>query len=116
MSKTIEHKKKINYHFIFFNTLIYFNWIFIILTLLGISFINPYYSVLLSFIIRIYVCLFLIIRFNPFYNFTPYNNFHFTKLDKKVAFTGGLTILLSDSNLINYLRFFIIQLYNYTTI
>jgi len=97
------------YNFIFFNTLIYFNWLFIILTLLGISFIDSYYTSLLSFIIRTYVCIFLITRFNPIINFIPNRNF--SKLDKKVAFTAGLTIILSDANLINYIKDLIKKFY-----
>jgi len=97
------------YNFLFFNTLIYFNWLFIILTLLGISFINSYYTGILSFIIRTYVCIFLIIRFNPIINFIP--NHSFSKLDKKVAFTAGLTIILSDSYLIDFVKEFIKNIY-----
>ena len=99
-----------NYNFLFFTTLIYFNWLFIILTLLGISFIDSYYASVLSFIIRTYVCIFLIIRFNPIINFIPGRGF--SKLDKKVAFTAGLTIILSDYNLINYVKEFIIKIYS----
>lgn len=37
--------------------------------------------------IRIYICLFLIYRFNPFREET-----HFTSLDRKIAFSAGLFI------------------------
>lgn len=103
-----------NYNLFFFDTIIFFNKLLIVLTLLGISFIEPYYVNNLSLIIRMYICIFLIIRFNPFINLIP--NHKFTKLDKKVAFTSGLIIILSDSNLINYIKDLLMKIYLTTKI
>lgn len=54
---------------------------------LGLSVGAPRYLNDLQYYTKIYVSLFLIIRFNPFYNPT------FTKLDGKIAFSAGVFLL-----------------------
>lgn len=41
--------------------------------------------------VRIYICLFLIFRFNPFRT-----NYEFTSLDRKIAFSAGLFIFTTS--------------------
>lgn len=53
----------------------------------GVYFISPLYISYIHNFIKLYVCLFLIYRFNPFIN-TKCNN-----LDKKIAFTAGFFLL-----------------------
>ena len=71
-----------------FDTSIKITYFLIILTALGISTAAPRYLDDLDYYVKIYVSLFLVWRFNPFRNIT-----HFTKLDKKIAFSCGLFIL-----------------------
>ena len=73
---------------IFFNFFTTFSYLLLIISLLGISQTAREYLVKLSYYIRIYICLFLIWRFNPFRT-----NYEFTDLDRKIAFSAGVFIL-----------------------
>lgn len=66
-----------------------------ILIALGLSKFAPQYLTDLQKILKIYVGVFLVYRFNPF------RNIEFTSLDRKVAFDAG--ILLIGSDLLNYI-------------
>jgi hypothetical protein len=72
----------------FFNLFITISWILIIISALGFSQIAPSLLDGLDYYIRIYICLFLIWRFNPFRS-----HYEFTDLDRKIAFSAGLFIL-----------------------
>lgn len=63
-------------------------WLLIILTVLGISQSAPKYLGIFEYYVKIYVCLFLIWRFNPFNHSNT-----FTVLDKRIAFSSGIIIL-----------------------
>ena len=84
-----------------FNIAITIIWILIFL-----SFVNFYSEKtrailsIVSYYIRIYVCIFLIVRFNPFYSIFTKKKFIFTELDRKIAYSSGITILTTDINLI----------------
>jgi hypothetical protein len=84
-----------------FNIAITIIWILIFL-----SFVNFYSEKtrailsIVSYYIRIYVCIFLIVRFNPFYSIFTKKKFVFTDLDRKIAYSSGITILTTDINLI----------------
>jgi hypothetical protein len=78
------------YHFqnIFFNLFIITSYLLLFISLLGISQTASEYLDTLSYYIRIYICLFLIWRFNPLKT-----NYEFTDLDRKIAFSAGVFIL-----------------------
>jgi hypothetical protein len=84
-----------------FNIAITIIWILIFL-----SFVNFYSEKtravlsVVSYYIRIYVCVFLIVRFNPFYSIFMKKKFIFTELDRKIAYSSGITILTTDINII----------------
>jgi hypothetical protein len=82
---------------ILFNTFIVISYSLIILSFLGLSQSAEQYLQSLDYYVRIYICLFLIWRFNPFRS-----NYEFTDLDRKIAFSGGL-LILTTSALNNYL-------------
>lgn len=84
----------------FFNIFIYLSYILIILSSLGLSQSVPKYLLSLDYYVRIYICLFLIWRFNPLRS-----NYEFTNLDRKIAFSAGLFILTTTA-LNQYLEFF----------
>jgi hypothetical protein len=75
-----------------------FNIVFIILYLLmvisalGFSNDAQKYIEQLDYYIKIYVCLFLIWRFNPLRKY-----YEFTNLDAKIAFTAGFFILTTTA-------------------
>lgn len=77
---------------------IYFNFgvqIILFLTFIGIGLIRPDYLSLAQNILKYYISLFLIIRFNP------WNTTQSTVLDRRVAFSSGM-LLLSTTAIHNY--------------
>jgi hypothetical protein len=88
------------------NNFIFNIGITIIWILIFLSFVNFYSDKtkmilsIVSYYIRIYVCVFLIVRFNPFYTMFTKKKFVFTDLDRKIAYSSGITILTTDINLI----------------
>jgi len=72
----------------FFDIFIFISYILIILSLFKLSKSAPKYLELLDYYVRIYVCLFLIWRFNPLRR-----TIEFTELDRKIVFNAGLFIL-----------------------
>ena len=83
---------------ILFNIFIVTTYSLIILSFLGLSQSAEKYLESLDYYVRIYICLFLIWRFNPFRS-----SYEFTDLDRKIAFSGGL-LILTTSALNNYLN------------
>ena len=86
-----------------FNVGIIIVWILIFTTI--VNFYEEKTKEVLSFItyyIRIYVCIFLIIRFNPFYSIITKKRINFTDLDRKIAYSSGIIIITTDINLIEY--------------
>lgn len=60
---------------------------------LGLSATAPKYLSFLDYYVKIYVSLFLILRFNPF------RHVKFTPLDKKIAFNAGLFVLFATTSI-----------------
>jgi len=77
---------------ILFNIFIVVTYFLIIISSFGISDSAQKYLKLLDYYVRIYVCLFLIWRFNPFRSY-----YEFTNLDRKIAFSAGLLILTTTA-------------------
>lgn len=75
-----------------FNIFIYISYFLIILSFLGLSTSAPKYLENLDYYIRIYICLFLIWRFNPLRHVDK-----FTDLDRKIAFSAGVFILTTTA-------------------
>ena len=75
-----------------FNLFIIISWILIIVSALGFSQEAPKFLSNLDYYVRIYVCLFLMWRFNPFRKY-----YEFTDLDRKIAFSAGLFILTTTA-------------------
>jgi len=61
------------------------------LTLFGLYKKAPNYLYTLNMVMRIYVSLFLILRFNPYVTNT------FTDFDRKIAYTSGIFLLLTTT-------------------
>lgn len=75
-----------------FTFLIYTSYILIILSSLGLSQNAPQYLQYLDYHVRIYICLFLMWRFNPLRT-----HYEFTELDRKIAFSAGAFILTTTA-------------------
>ena len=83
-----------------FDIIVYISYALIILSYLGLSRYNPAFLDDINNYTRIYICLFLLWRFNPFRHLDK-----FTNLDRKIAFSAGVFIL-TTTVLNNYLTTF----------
>ena len=82
-----------------FDFIIKLAFILLLVTLFGFSQKAPEYLTTIDYYLKIYICLFLIWRFNPFRS-----KFHFTSLDTKISFNAGLFILATTA-LNEYVKF-----------
>jgi hypothetical protein len=78
---------------VIFNIFIAGSWTLIILTSIGMFNANPLIFDKIAFYMKIYICLFLIWRFNPISHYLFHKKIIFTSLDRKIAFSAGLIIL-----------------------
>lgn len=72
--------------------LLYFSWILYVIVLLGVTTKAPDYLSTLQNFLKIYIALFLIIKFN-IYN----THEQMSKFDKRVAFSAGVFLLLTTT-------------------
>jgi uncharacterized BrkB/YihY/UPF0761 family membrane protein len=82
---------KENLHLIqtlFFTFFVSLSYLLLFISALGISDKAIIYLNSASYYVRIYICLFLIWRFNPLRK-----HYEFTDLDRKIAFSAGVFIL-----------------------
>jgi len=75
-----------------FDIIIYISYFLIIISALGLSQTAPQYLQSLDYYVRIYICLFLMWRFNPLRT-----HYEFTELDRKIAFSAGVFILTTTA-------------------
>jgi hypothetical protein len=75
-----------------FNLFIYISYFLIVVSALGLSESAPKYLANLDYYIRVYICLFLMWRFNPLRS-----HYEFTDLDRKIAFSAGAFILTTTA-------------------
>ena len=71
-----------------YDLVIYITYFLMIASALGVSVYSPKYLDELNKYVRIYICLFLIWRFNPLRKTVT-----FTDLDRKIVFSAGIFIL-----------------------
>lgn len=81
-----------------FNGFIIISYLSIFLTAFGFPKFASTFLPTLEYYVRIYICLFLIWRFNPLRK-----HIEFTNLDRKISFSAGL-IILTTSALNKYLE------------
>jgi hypothetical protein len=87
-----------------YNYIIYLTYFLYIVIALGLSTSAPNYLKYLDSFIRLFVSVFLIIRFNPLRKVTDFNDF-----DRKIAFSAGVftfTTTTVNQLLINYFHKF----------
>jgi hypothetical protein len=75
-----------------FDIIIYITYILILFSAFGFSDKAPEYLAKMDYYIKIYICLFLILRFNPLRS-----DFEFTELDRKISFSAGFLILTTTT-------------------
>lgn len=83
-----------------FDFTVYFFYFLLIISSVGLFYIDPSYLDTLDHYINTYICLFLLWRFNPLKT-----HFEFTNLDRKIAFSAG-AIILTTTTLNQYLNNF----------
>lgn len=82
----------------------YFTIFLYIVAFIGLSFNAPKYLLLLQEIMKIYISIILILRFNPYYKIEfNKNNYEF---DRKLAFSSGVFLLLT-TGITTYIRSFL---------
>ena len=77
-----------NIQSVFFNIFIFLSYLLLFVSALGLSENVLIYLSKVSYYVRIYICIFLIWRFNPLRD-----HYEFTDLDRKIAFSAGVFIL-----------------------
>lgn len=83
------------------NFFILSTYIFYIGAIIGVAFINPKWYHILDNIMKLYIGLFLFIRFNPFRG-----DVKFTELDRKISYHAGvfiLSMLIVNSTFASYI-------------
>jgi len=81
-----------------FNYVVAISYVLYFLIIFGISTSAPEYLETLQYWIKIYISIFLIVRFNRF------RNLQFTELDRKMAFSAGIFLLTTTifTQLVNF--------------
>lgn len=74
-----------------YNYSVYAWYILYALSFLGLYSKAPEYLTTIDFILRTYVSLFLVLRFNPF------TKVKFTEFDRKIIFSAGVFLILSST-------------------
>ena len=75
-----------------YHLILYSSYILYFITLIGVSIVNPKYLTLLQDILKYFVILFLLIKFNPFQK-----NIVFKEFDREVVFSSALFLLATSS-------------------
>jgi hypothetical protein len=104
------HKKLNDIQLNLFMFIIACSYILLISSFFGLSTQAPIYLKTIRYYVQIYICLFLIWRFNPLRNVKT-----FTLLDQKVAFSAGLFILTTTVlyEYINMIKNYMLHLHFY---
>lgn len=90
-----------------FDIFVYVSYFLIIISSLGLSQSAPNYLYFINYYITIYICIFLLWRFNPLRKY-----YEFTNLDRKIAFSAGLFIL-TTTTFNQYLKDFVKHIKKY---
>jgi len=69
----------------------YLSIILILATYTGVIYINPEYTLVLHNFLLYYVCIILLVRFNPFIKKNPLASY--VEFNRNVAFTAGIILL-----------------------
>jgi multisubunit Na+/H+ antiporter MnhB subunit len=92
-----------------FDFVVYLFYFLLIISSVGLFYIDPSYLDTLKYYINTYICLFLLWRFNPLKK-----HFKFTNLDRKIAFSAGGIILTTTIiyEYFNYSKSYFLELTN----
>ena len=82
-------KKK--YHHTFFKYMLYTSYILFAIAFTGVYRIDPSYLTTLNELIKYYVCIFLLVQFNPYSEI----NCEDSEFNRKIVFSAGIFLLLT---------------------
>ena len=75
--------------------MLYASYILYAFALSGSVFINPAYLTTLETVLKYYVCIFLIIRFNPYFNPRPKSQT--SRFNQRISYHAGVFLLLTTA-------------------
>tara|TARA_Y100000816_G_C26104076_1_gene586074 strand:+ start:1351 stop:1704 length:354 start_codon:yes stop_codon:yes gene_type:complete len=75
--------------------ILYFSYILFGLAFTGIVTVNPLYLTTLETILKYYICIFLIVRFNPWFNPKPRSEKE--RFDRRISYSAGVFLLLTTA-------------------
>ena len=81
----------VKYHEVLFDLALYTSYILYLIAFFRIKYYDPTYLDMLEDIIKYYVIIFLLIRFNPF------TNYSFTEFDRKIVFSSAIFLLTTTT-------------------
>ena len=90
----IKHKNTLHkFQSIVFSYIVYITWFLYVIIALGITSTAPEYLNYLQFYVKIYISIFLIWRFNPFFRKLD----SFNELDARISYSAGLFLLTTTA-------------------
>lgn len=95
----IKERGSIKFQERIFDIIVIVSWILIVVSTLGLSHKAPQFLETVHYYLRIYICIFLMWRFNPLRK-----KYEFTNLDRKMVFTAGFFIF-TTTVLNQYLKY-----------
>lgn len=93
-----------SYSLYFVKLLGYIYTLFMILFIIGFFKTTPPVFVTFTFVVKVVMALFLLYRFNPYFN----KGFHFTKLDQEIVLFSSFFILVSSFT--DYTQHFLVEI------
>ena len=90
LSYIIKHK----YHHNLFEYMLYASYILFAVAFTGVYNFDPYYFTTLNTFIKYYVCIFLLIKFNPYSETKNITN-EDSEFNRKIVFSSGIFLLLT---------------------
>tara|TARA_R110002074_G_scaffold310949_1_gene481837 strand:- start:233 stop:532 length:300 start_codon:yes stop_codon:yes gene_type:complete len=85
------------YHEAFFNTVLFFSYLLYLFAFLQIEHYNPQYLDMLGTVMKYYVTIFLLLRFNPL------TKTKFTDFDRRIVFSSAI-FMLTTTTISQYAR------------
>ena len=85
------------YHEAFFNTILFFSYLLYLVAFLQIEHYNPQYLDMLGNVMKYYVTVFLLLRFNPL------TKTKFTDFDRRIVFSSAI-FMLTTTTISQYAR------------
>lgn len=90
----LSYMIKQKYHHSIFEYMLYASYILFAIAFTGVYNVDPTYLTTLNTLIKYYVCIFLLITFNPYIEMKP-SSCEETEFNRKIVFSAGIFLLLT---------------------